>query len=162
MRPRAPIRLRPPWLGGSDLRAPLVAVLVVVAFALGLAGIGRVPRAASATTASPTHAAAPGGVSPAPTVAIPTPTPDPAVWRFEGRVVDETGAALEEVCVVIGPHGCQVHGPHTDERGVYFIDMPQNPVIVYELRFERAGYTTVYYLAQPSGPTIFDVVLRRS
>ena len=93
--------------------------------------------------------------------ATPTPTPDPAVWRFEGRVVDADGEGLAGVCVVIGPNGCQKFSPHTDERGLYFIDLPQNPSVVYELRFELAGFTGVYYQARPTAPTVFNVVLAR-
>ncbi|MGH2379429.1 MAG: carboxypeptidase-like regulatory domain-containing protein, partial [Candidatus Limnocylindria bacterium] len=98
----------------------------------------------------------------APPPATPWPTPDPKVWRFEGRVVTEAGEPLARVCVVIGPLGCRQHGPHTDDQGRYYIDMPQNPTIVYELRFEKEGYGTVYYRMQPQGPTVFNVVLKPS
>ena len=101
-------------------------------------------------------------VSPPPPPRTATPTPDPAVWRFEGRVVDETGAALTDVCVVIGPHGCQRFSPHTDDRGVYFFDVPQNPSVVYDLYFEKDGFVTVWSRVQPSAPTVFNVVLHRT
>ena len=102
------------------------------------------------------------GVSAPPPPRTATPTPDPAVWRFEGRVVDDSGAALTDVCVVIGPRGCQRFSPHTDDRGVYFIDVPQNPTVVYDLYFERDGYLTVWYRAQPGAPTVFNVILHRT
>lgn len=111
-------------------------------------------------TAMPVETSA--AVPPAPAPATPTPTPDPNVWRFQGRVVTEAGEPIADACVVIGPHGCRPFGPHTDDQGSYYIDMPQNPTIVYELRFEKEGYTTVYYRVQPTAPTEFNVVLRPS
>lgn len=99
-------------------------------------------------------------VPPAPAPATPTPTPDPSVWRFEGRIVTESGQPLQDVCVIIGPHGCRPFGPHSDDQGRYYIDLPQNPAIEYELRFEKEGYGTVYYRVTSTGPTRFDVVLR--
>ena len=55
--------------------------------------------------------------------------------------------------------GCKPFSPHTDDRGVWYIDLPQNSSITYELRFELEGYTGVYYRTEPSGPTTFNVVL---
>jgi len=101
-------------------------------------------------------------VSPPPPPRTATPTPDPAVWRFEGRVVDESGATLTDVCVVIGPRGCQRFSPHTDDRGVYFFDVPQIPTVVYDLYFEKDGFVTVWYRTQPTAPTVFNVVLHRT
>jgi len=101
------------------------------------------------------------GVPPAGPPATPVPTPDPAVWRIEGRILSADGIPLQGVCIVIGPHGCQKFSPHTDERGVYFLDVPQNPNVVYEIRFELEGYVTVYWQAHPDGPTLFNVVLTR-
>jgi hypothetical protein len=101
-------------------------------------------------------------VSPPPPPRSATPTPDAAVWRFEGRVVDDTGASLGDVCVVIGPRGCQRFSPHTDDRGVYFFDVPQIPTVVYDLYFEKDGFVTVWYRTQPTSPTTFNVVLHRT
>lgn len=101
-------------------------------------------------------------VSPPPPPRTATPTPDPAVWRFEGRVVDESGATLTNVCVVIGPRGCQQFSPHTDDRGVYFFDVPQNPTVVYDLYFQKDGFVTVWYRSQPTAPTVFNVILHRA
>jgi hypothetical protein len=76
--------------------------------------------------------------------------------------VDESGATLTDVCVVIGPRGCQRFSPHTDDRGVYFFDVPQNPTVVYDLYFQKDGYVTVWYRTQPTAPTVFNVVLHRT
>lgn len=100
-------------------------------------------------------------IPPPPAPATPTPTPDPAIWRFEGRVVDEDGQALTDVCVVIGPRGCQRASPHTDDRGVYSFDVPQITTVVYDLYFVKDGYRVVWYHAQPQAPTLFDVVLHK-
>jgi hypothetical protein len=97
----------------------------------------------------------------APPPARPTPTPDPAVWRFEGRVVDADGRPLRDVCVVIGPRGCQRGSLRTDDRGMYFIDMPQVPTVTYDLYFVKDGYLVVWHQAQPTEPTVFNVVLRK-
>jgi len=37
----------------------------------------------------------------------------------------------------------------------------RDPSVVYELRFELAGFTGVYYQARPTAPTVFNVVLAR-
>jgi hypothetical protein len=77
-------------------------------------------------------------------------------------VVDADGNGLADVCVVIGPRGCQRFSPHTDGHGVYFFDVPQVPTVQYDLYFMKDGYTMVWYRAQPSEPTIFNVVLQKS
>ena len=117
--------------------------------------VGALPHGAgeAAMTSAP--------VPTAPPPATPTPTPDPAIWRFEGRVVDPDGKPLRDVCVVIGPHGCQRGSPRTDERGVYFIDLPQVPTVIYDLYFVREGYIAVWHQLQPKEPTVFNVVLRK-
>jgi hypothetical protein len=122
--------------------------------------VSAAPRVAGVEDAGGRAVATSAIVPPAPSPATPTPTPDPNIWRFEGRVVNEAGQPLMEVCVVVGPHGCQPYGPHTDELGRYYVDLPQNPAIEYEIRFEKEGFFTVYYRLQPAGPTEFHVVLR--
>ncbi len=119
------------------------------------ASVGALPQGAdeAATTSAPV--ASPSAP------ATPTPTPDPSVWRFEGRVVDADGNGIRDVCVVIGPHGCQRGSIRTDERGVYFIDMPQVPTVVYDLYFVKDGYLSVWYRVQPTEPTVFNVILHK-
>lgn len=99
-------------------------------------------------------------ISPPPQTSA-TPTPDPLVWRFEGAVVDAEGKPLQNVCVIIGPHGCQRGSIRTDGSGRYYIDMPQNPTVVYDFFFAIDGHEVVWHRAQPSGPTVFNVILRR-
>jgi hypothetical protein len=91
-----------------------------------------------------------------------TPTPDPAVWRFEGQIVDAEGNPLKDVCVVIGPRGCLRASPHTDDRGVYYFDVPQITTVEYDLYFMKAGYAVVWAHVQPAAPTIFNVILRKN
>jgi hypothetical protein len=99
-------------------------------------------------------------ISPPP-LTSPTPTPDPLVWRFEGIVVDTDGKPIDNVCVIIGPRGCQRGSIRTKDGGRYYIDMPQNATIVYDLFFALEGYEVVWHRAQPRGPTMFNVILRR-
>lgn len=99
-------------------------------------------------------------ISPPPPAA-PTPTPDPLVWRFEGVVVDAEGKPLQNACVIIGPRGCQRGSIRTDSGGRYYVDMPQNPTVVYDFFFALEGHEVVWHRAQPNGPTVFNVILRR-
>lgn len=144
-----------PGSGGSTASPtprPTVSAAPAIVGAVDVAGHPVAPAIALEASAA---------VPPPPSAATPTPTPDPAVWRFEGRVVDEEGNGLTGVCVAIGPNGCQPGSIRTDARGTYAIDLPQIRTIVYELRFQLAGYTTVYHRFSPNGASIFDVVLPR-
>ena len=92
--------------------------------------------------------------------ATPTPSPDPNVWRVEGVILDDaTKLPLHQVCVVIGPHGCQRGSIRTDGRGVFFIDMPQNPTVFYDLYFVRDGYWPVWFRIKPEGPSVYNLAL---
>ena len=94
--------------------------------------------------------------------ATPIPTPDPATWRLEGTVVDEAGAPLQAVCVVVGPHGCQPYSPHTDENGHYYVDVAHGDITTkFDFYFEMPGHQTVWWQITPNGPTVFNVVLRK-
>lgn len=94
--------------------------------------------------------------------ATPTPSPDPAVWRVEGVIVEEdTKLPIKEVCVVIGPHGCQRGSVRTDSRGVFYIDVPQNPTVFYDLYFVKDGYWTVWFRIKPEGPGVYNVALTK-
>jgi hypothetical protein len=101
---------------------------------------------------------------PPPTRATSTPTPQPGLWRVEGYVVDESGNPLKNVCVVVGPHGCQRFSPHTDERGHYFLDVAASTTIktAFDFYFEMPGRETVWWQFVPSGPIEFNVVLKPS
>jgi hypothetical protein len=95
-----------------------------------------------------------------PPLAAPTATPEPGLWRLEGYVVDESGQPIENVCVVIGPLGCQSFSPHTDERGYYFVDVAAAQV-TFDFYFEMPGHETVWWRTSPNGSTTFNLVLRR-
>jgi hypothetical protein len=91
--------------------------------------------------------------------ATPTPGIGPgADYRMEGVVVDGSGAPLVNVCIVIGPNGCRDHSPHTDARGVYFIDFPAGEVD-YDLHFIKAGYIEFDQRVKPTRNTVLNVVL---
>ena len=95
--------------------------------------------------------------------ATPTPSPDPAVWRVEGVIVDEgTRLPIRDVCVVIGPHGCQRGSVRTDSRGVFYFDVPRNPTVFYDLYFVRDGYWTVWFRIKPEGPSVYNLALTKS
>jgi hypothetical protein len=95
-----------------------------------------------------------------PPLTEPTPMPEPGLWRLEGYVVDESGQPIENVCVVIGPLGCQSFSPHTDERGHYFVDVAAAQV-TFDFYFEMPGHETVWWRTSPSGSTAFNLVLHR-
>lgn len=99
-----------------------------------------------------------------PPAATPTPSPQPGLWRVEGYVVDESGAPLKNVCVVVGPHGCQKFSPHTDLHGHYFIDVAASTTVntSFDFYFETPGRETVWWHFTPTGPIEFNVVLKRS
>jgi hypothetical protein len=78
--------------------------------------------------------------------------------------VDENGSPLSNVCVVVGPRGCQRFSPHTDERGHYFLDVAQAGIAstTFDFYFEMPGRQTVWWRVTPAGPIEFNVVLKRS
>jgi hypothetical protein len=98
-----------------------------------------------------------------PPQATPTATPQPGLWRVEGYVVDESGNPLKDVCVVVGPHGCQKFSPHTDDRGHYFLDVAATKEVTtaFDFYFEMPGRETVWWHFVPGGPIEFNVVLKR-
>ena len=75
-------------------------------------------------------------------------------------MVDEDGAPLENVCVVIGPNGCKPFSPHTDDRGYWSIDIAEGRP-TFDFYFEIPGHNTVWWRVIPEGPTQFNVVLAR-
>jgi len=113
-----------------------------------------VDTAASASITPPTP----------PPSATPTASPQPGLWRVEGYVVDESGTPLKNVCVVVGPHGCQKYSPHTDDQGHYFLDVAANKDVTtaFDFYFEMPGRQTVWWHFTPGGPIEFNVVLKGS
>lgn len=89
----------------------------------------------------------------------PTPAPPEGTWRWEGVVVDEKGKPIEDVCIAVGPHGCQPTSVRTDKRGVWFIDFPQAPVD-YDLHFTKKGYPQYDVRITPTSPWTLNVVLK--
>jgi hypothetical protein len=79
-------------------------------------------------------------------------------YRIEGVVVDELGAPLPNVCIAIGPNGCQDHSPRTDARGVYFLDFPQ-ATVDYDLHFTKDGYKEFTQRIRPSQNQVLNLVL---
>ena len=77
-------------------------------------------------------------------------------------MVDESGNPLKNVCVVVGPHGCQKFSPHTDERGHYFLDVAATKEVTtaFDFYFEMPGRETVWWHVVPGGPIEFNVVLK--
>ena len=113
-----------------------------------------VDTAASASVAPPSP----------PPAATPTASPQPGLWRVQGYVVDEAGSPLKNVCVVVGPHGCQKFSPHTDEQGHYFLDVAASKDVTtaFDFYFEMPGRETVWWHFVPGGPIEFNVVLKPS
>jgi len=101
--------------------------------------------------------------TPAPS-ATPTPSPQPGLWRVQGYVVDESGNPLKNVCVVVGPHGCQKYSPHTDDQGHYFLDVAASKDVTtaFDFYFEMPGRQTVWWHFIPGGPIEFNVILKPS
>ena len=99
-----------------------------------------------------------------PPSATPTASPQPGLWRVEGYVVDESGNPLKNVCVVVGPRGCQKYSPHTDDQGHYFLDVAASKDVptAFDFYFETPGRETVWWHFVPGGPIEFNVVLKRS
>ena len=99
-----------------------------------------------------------------PPAATATPSPEPGLWRVEGYVVDESGNPLRNVCVVVGPHGCQKYSPHTDDQGHYFLDVAASKDVTtaFDFYFEMPGHQTVWWHFTPGGPIEFNVALKPS
>jgi hypothetical protein len=169
-----------------------VLLLGAVGFAVlgpGLASRGEpaaTPAAAPTATPAPTpfrpRATPPGTPAPRPSTFVlisssipvkvppaprPTATPEPGLWRLEGYVVDEAGQPIENVCVVIGPVGCQTFTTKTDERGHWFLDIASAPVtpltqVNFDFYFEIPGRETVWLRMTPNSSTVFNLVLRKT
>ncbi len=106
------------------------------------------PQASSAPLARPTAPPA-----------TPTPPPQEGSWRVEGVVLDAQGNPVKGVCVAVGPHGCQAVNPRTDDRGVYWVDLPQ-VTVNWDFHFIKAGYATADRRITPTGPILLNVQLR--
>lgn len=141
--------------------AAIVATATAMALLVSALASDTVVGTPAPTASVPLPWVTPSEPPPPPPSSRPTPTPDPAIWRFEGVVSNEAGEPIPEVCVVIGPRGCQPGSIRTDSDGRYWVDMPQKTNVVYDLYFAKEGYEVVWHRAQPERPTQFNVVLRR-
>ena len=174
------------------LAAGAAGIVVVFIAALALIGAARnsAPIASSRPSAFPAaepsatpirvRATPPGTPAPRPATfvgiaeSVPVPSsipkapratasPEPGLWRLEGYVMDETGQPIENVCVVVGPVGCQPFSPHSDERGHYFFDIAASTLLTnYDFYFEIPGHQTVWLRMVPTGSTTFNAVLKRT
>ena len=129
------------------------------------------PRATPPGTAAPRpstfvliSSSIPVKVPPAPR---PTATLEPGLWRLEGYVVDESGNPIENVCVVIGPVGCQTYTTKTDERGYWSLDIASAPItpltqVNFDFYFEIPGRETVWLRMTPQSSTFFNLILRKT
>jgi len=135
-------------------RQPEATVPVAVATPEGTPA----PKPSEAVDTAASASVTPPSPSPA---ATPTPSPQPGLWRVQGYAVDESGNPLTNVCVVVGPHGCQKFSPHTDAHGHYFLDVAATTVgTSFDFYFEMPGRETVWWHFTPVGPTEFNVVLK--
>lgn len=170
----------------------LLAMVPLALSGVGLVNVAVAPTASPTVQATPSPSAEPtateppptpeGTPAPKPSVAVdtaasasvtpptpppsatPTASPQPGLWRVEGYVVDESGNPLKNVCVVVGPHGCQKYSPHTDDQGHYFLDVAANKDVTtaFDFYFEMPGRETVWWHFTPGGPIEFNVVLKPS
>jgi hypothetical protein len=93
----------------------------------------------------------------------PTPYPPPTVeglWRIEGTVIDENQKPIEGVCLAIGPVGCQPVSPRSDKNGKFYFDLPVANVD-YDFHFTKPGYQNLDVHAHPTGPSLFNYVLKK-
>jgi hypothetical protein len=168
-----------------------VVLLAIVAFAvLGQGAASPQPSAPVAVSPTPTpeptpfrpRATPPGTPAPRPSTFVtisasipvkvppaprPTATPEAGLWRLEGYVVDEQGNPIENVCVIIGPVGCQTYTTKTDERGHWFLDIASGPItpttqVSFDFYFEIPGRETVWLRMTPQTSTTFNLVLRKT
>ena len=97
------------------------------------------------------------------TAAVPSPAPAQiGAGALAGTVVDDAGAPLEAVCIVVGPRGCQPYSPRTDENGHWYVDVAHSNITTqFDFYFEMPGYKTVWWNMAPNGPAVFNVVLRK-
>lgn len=155
-----------------NFRDPMVWLVLSlgVPFAVALAVLGwgywvtNVPATLPDPSASPIIGIAPDGrpVPLAPTLppATPTPIKPSGYFRIEGVIVDDLGLPIKGACVEIGPNGCREHSPHTDDRGVYYMDFPKADVD-YDLHFTAEGYKEQVKRIKPTADLVLNIMLGR-
>jgi hypothetical protein len=149
----------PTWARDRRVQAGAAAavVLVVAAIAIALAR-GGAQDARGPARASPFNEPTAATANPAGTFHLLTPGPTvPAGhWRWSGRVIDQAGKGLADVCVHIGPGECRFNSVRTDDQGKWVIDFPQVDVI-YEFHFVKQGFQTVDQTVRTEGPGQLEV-----
>ncbi len=160
MRPRIDLKDPFTWIVLS-LGVPLLVALGVLGWGYRATNVvAQLPD----PSASPIVGIAPDGrpVPLAPTIAPASPTPlrPGGYFRVEGVIVDELGMPLDGACVEIGPNGCREHSPHTDARGVYYMDFPKADVD-YDLHFTKEGYKEQVKRIKPTADLVLNIVLAR-
>jgi hypothetical protein len=144
------------------LGAPALLAIAVIVWGFAVtANTARLPDpdAPSLVAVGPDGKPVPISATQAP--ATPTPGLGPGTaYRIEGVVVDDVGAPISNVCIAIGPNGCQEHSPRTDARGVYYIDFPQ-ALVDYDLHFTKDGYKEFTQRLRPTQSQVLNIVLGR-
>lgn len=74
--------------------------------------------------------------------------------RFQGTITDSaTSQPLDDVCVIIGPPvDCQENFPHSDERGLWLVDLPVAGGLSWTFNFSKAGYVLTIKKGTSSAP----------
>jgi hypothetical protein len=159
------VRVRVDWSDAGVRTALAFGLPMLVAVGVLVWGFVRTENhmAVPDPNVAPIFAVSPDGravpIAPTPRPATPTPGLQPGTaYRLEGIVVDVMGAPIPDVCIAIGPNGCQPHSPKTDERGVYFIDFPE-ATVSYDLHFTKDGYKEVVQRLQPTQNQVLNLVL---
>lgn len=147
------------WLALS-LGVPLIVASAVLVWGMNATAVDvSIPA-----NASPIVGIAPDGravpLTPTEPPSSPTPARPQGYFRVEGVIVDEMGIPLENACVEIGPNGCREHSPHTDSRGVYYMDFPKADV-EYDLHFTAEGYKEQVKRIKPTANLVLNIVLAR-
>jgi hypothetical protein len=157
--------LRIDWKDRATWAALALGVPILVACAVLVWGYNVTENrtALPDPAASPVLAIAPDGrvvpIPPTQRPATATPGLGPGTaFRLEGVVVDALGAPIPDVCIAIGPNGCQDHSPRTDQRGVYAVDFPQAQV-AYDLHWTKDGYKEVVKRLQPTQNQVLNLIL---
>jgi len=112
-----------------------------------------------------------GGADPAPTPRpagyVPLELPPQPIdhYRIGVRITDATTRQpLADVCVIIGTGTCGPEKPHTNEIGVWAMDVPRSPSATqWDIGLIRSGYVSVSRRVVTSGEDVWlEIGLRRS
>jgi hypothetical protein len=107
-----------------------------------------------------------GGTDPAPTARpagyVPLELPKQPIdhYRIGVRITDAvTRKPLADVCVIIGTGSCGPEKPHTNEIGVWAMDVPRSPSATqWDIGLIRSGYQEVFRRVVTSGEDVWLVI----